>query len=47
VVSYFDQQYENVAEHTFDGRFSIRLLVNHDARATGRFQPLDWPCFRP
>ena len=47
VVSYFDQQYERVAEHTFDGRFSIRLLVNHDARATGRFQPLDWPCFGP
>ena len=47
VVSYLDQQFENVAEHTFDGRFSIRLLVNRDARATGRFEPLGWPCFRP
>ena len=40
-------QFENVAEHTFDGRFPIRLLVNRDARVTGRFQPLKWPCFRP
>ena len=34
VVSYLDQQFENVAEHTFDGRFPIRLLVNRDARVT-------------
>ena len=47
VVSYLDQQFENVAEHTFDGRFPIRLLVNRNARVSGRFQPLDWPCFRP
>jgi hypothetical protein len=47
VVAYLDQQFENAAEHTFDGRFAIRLLVNRDARTTGRFQPLDWPCFRP
>ena len=45
VVSYFDERFQNTAEHTF-GRFSIRLLVNRDARPTGRFQPLDWPCFR-
>ena len=47
VVAYLDRQFENAAEHTFDGRFAIRLLVNRDARAAGRFQPLDWPCFRP
>ena len=47
VVSYFDQAFLNTAEHTFGGRFPIRLLVNRNARATGRFEPLDWPCFRP
>jgi hypothetical protein len=47
VVSYFDERFQNTAEHTFGGRFPIRLLVNRDARPTGRFQPLDWPCFRP
>lgn len=47
VVAYFDQQFEEVAERTFGGRFPIRLLVNRDARAVGRYRPLDWPCFRP
>ena len=47
VVSYFDQAFLNTAEHTFGGRFRIRLLVNRNARATGRFEPLNWPCFRP
>ena len=47
VVSYFDQAFLNTAEHTFGGRFPIRLLVNRNARATGRFEPLNWPCFRP
>ena len=47
VVAYLDQQFEVAAEHTFDGRFPIRLLVNRNATVAGRFQPLDWPCFRP
>jgi hypothetical protein len=46
VVSYLDQQFQPMAEHTFNGRFSIRLLVNRQAHVTGRYQPLGWPCFR-
>jgi hypothetical protein len=46
VMAYFDRQFQNVAEHTFDGRFAVRLLVNRSAHATGRYAPLGWPCFR-
>jgi hypothetical protein len=47
VVAYLDRHFERAAEHTFDGRFEVRLLVNRAARATGRFEPLGWPCFGP
>ena len=47
VVAYKDEYFESTAEHTFDGRVAIRLLVNRNAQAFGRYQPLDRPCFRP
>ena len=46
LTAYFDTQYHVAGTHTFDDRHGITLLVNNDARETGRFPPLDWPCLR-
>ena len=44
LTAYFDVAYEKAGTHTFDDRFGITLLVRSDARQTGRYEPLDWPC---
>ena len=44
LTAYFDAAYEQAGTHTFDDRFGITLLVKRDARRTGRYEPLDWPC---
>jgi hypothetical protein len=46
IVRYFDEHYQNMGEHEFDGRFQVRLLVRKDAKPSGVFEPLGWPCFR-
>jgi hypothetical protein len=46
VVRYFDEHYRSAGEREFDGRFSVQLLVRRDAEPLGRFEPLDWPCYR-
>ena len=44
LTAYFDAAYEVAGTHTFDDRIGITLLVRSDARQTGRFEPLGWPC---
>lgn len=44
LAGYFDAAYEMAGTHTFDERFGITLLVRSDARQTGVFEPLGWPC---
>ena len=44
LTAYFDAAYETAGTHTFDDRFGITLLVRSDARQTGRYEPLGWPC---
>lgn len=46
IAAYFDEYYRSAGEREFDGRFDIRALVRKDARPTGSFAPLGWPCFR-
>jgi hypothetical protein len=44
LTGYFDAAYEMAGTHTFDDRFGITLLIRSDARQTGVFEPLGWPC---
>jgi hypothetical protein len=45
VMAYFDRHYAVAAEHVFDDRYEIRLLVRRDRKRTGELHPLGWPCF--
>ena len=45
VTAYIDQEYRQAGTHTFDERFGITLYVKKDRTPTGRYEPLDWPCF--
>lgn len=46
LVAYFDSAYEVAGSRMFDERFGVTLLVKRDARRTGVYEPLGWPCLR-
>jgi hypothetical protein len=45
IVAYLDQYYMSAGERTIDGRDPVQLFVRRDGVPTGRYEPLDWPCF--
>ena len=46
VTAYFDRQYTAAGDRQLDERYRVHLLVANTATAHGRYEPLDWPCFR-
>jgi hypothetical protein len=44
LMAYFDSAYEVAGTRTFDERFGVTLLVRRDARRTGTYGALGWPC---
>ena len=45
VTAYLDEHYVAAGDRLLDDRFGIHLLVSRRATPTGRYAPLDWPCF--
>jgi hypothetical protein len=46
IAKHLDDHYSLRGTHLFDGRFSVNLFVRNDVDFSGRYEPLDWPCYR-
>jgi hypothetical protein len=44
LTAYFDVAYEVEGSRAVDDTYSFTLLVRHDARRVGSFEPFGWPC---
>jgi hypothetical protein len=46
VAAYLDERYEVIGDRALDDRFAVTVLASRSAAPTGRYAPLDLPCFR-
>lgn len=46
LTAYFDDHYYTAAEHVFEQRFGLQLLLRRDVAVARTFEPLGWPCAR-